>query len=88
MSQLPDCSSLQMLSYILYHIRCSCGVCVSQVLAKFLGLLTFYPNWGISASDGASTRNELPLANTNKEVCHKNEAFMVVLTDYRVFVYV
>ncbi|CAB1106654.1 unnamed protein product [Ectocarpus sp. CCAP 1310/34] len=38
-----------------------------KVLAKFLGLLTFSPNWGISALDSASSRHEPPLASTNDQ---------------------
>ncbi|CAM9114119.1 unnamed protein product, partial [Ectocarpus fasciculatus] len=38
-----------------------------KVLAKFLGLLTFCPNWGISALDSASSRHEPPLASANKQ---------------------
>ncbi|CAN0383711.1 unnamed protein product [Ectocarpus sp. 12 AP-2014] len=38
-----------------------------KVLAKFLGLLTFSPNWGISALDSASSRHEPPLASANEQ---------------------
>lgn len=57
--------------YVVNHVHIRCCLFVLQVLAKFLGLLTFCPNWGISASDAASTRNESPLANANEEVSHE-----------------
>ncbi|CAM9972115.1 unnamed protein product [Ectocarpus sp. 4 AP-2014] len=49
-----------------------------KVLAKFLGLLTFSPNWGISALDSASSRHEPPLASTNEQVrLEKGIAFVL-----------
>lgn len=41
---------------------------MSQVLAKFLGLLTFCPNWGIPVSDIASNLHEGPSSYTDKKV--------------------
>lgn len=43
---------------------------MSQVLAKFLGLLTFSPNWGIPVSDVASNLHEGPSSYTDKKVCY------------------
>lgn len=54
------------------------GCFFSQVLAKFLGLLTFSPNWGISALDSASSRHEPPLASANEQVrLEKGIAFVL-----------
>eukprot|EP00752_Nemacystus_decipiens_P010018 g8932.t1 len=39
-----------------------------KVLAKFLGLLTFRPNWGVPASEAASTTYEAPLASADEKV--------------------
>ena len=38
------------------------------MLAKFLGLLTFSSNWGVSASDAAPTANESPYAGGKEQV--------------------
>ncbi|CAM9308474.1 unnamed protein product [Hapterophycus canaliculatus] len=45
-----------------------------KVLAKFLGLLTFCPNWGISASDMASTAHEFHVGRAAEEACHEDFA--------------
>eukprot|EP00903_Cladosiphon_okamuranus_P015730 g14518.t2 len=39
-----------------------------KVLAKFLGLLTFRPNWGVPASDAASTTCMPPLPSAHEKV--------------------
>lgn len=46
---------------------------ISQVLAKFLGLLTFRPNWGVPASDAPSTTYEPPIASGHEKVRHKGK---------------
>lgn len=44
-----------------------------QVLAKFLGLLTFCPNWGISVPDAVSTTPELNVRHTNENARHEGK---------------
>ncbi|CAM9099606.1 unnamed protein product [Ectocarpus sp. 6 AP-2014] len=49
-------------------VRGFTGIMVKlKVLAKFLGLLTFSPNWGISVLDSTSSRHEPPLASANEQ---------------------
>lgn len=65
---------------VIFHMRL--GWFVSQVLAKFLGLLTFRPNWGVPASDAASTSHERPLRSVNEKVRQRRILGLVV---YKVF---
>lgn len=51
---------------------------VSQVYAKFLGLLTFRPNWGVPATDAASTTYEPRLPSAKEKVRHNGRTLGVV----------
>lgn len=55
----------------------------SQVLAKFLGVLTFAPNWGVPASDVSSILREDPMAHIDRTVRSRMHVVLTIIDESR-----